>query len=140
MASLLADGFDLDANERLSRAQLEALQIERMKASLAAAYSGNSAYRRAFDEAGVTPDDLRSLADLARFPFTTKADLRAAYPFGFFAVPMERVARVHASSGTTGQPTVVGYTAEDIATWSSEERRLGNEGVGTCSTRGWPGH
>src|SRR3546814_6133894 len=93
MASLLADGFDLDANERLSRAQLEALQIERMKASLAAAYSGNSAYRRAFDEAGVTPDDLRSLADLARFPFTTKADLRAAYPFGFFAVPMERVAR-----------------------------------------------
>src|SRR3546814_10148720 len=89
-----------------------------MKASLAAAYSGNSAYRRAFDEAGVTPDDLRSLADLARFPFTTKADLRAAYPFGFFAVPMERVARVHASSGTAGQPTVVGYTAEDIATWA----------------------
>src|SRR3546814_497749 len=118
MASLLADGFDLDANERLSRAQLEALQIERMKASLAAAYSGNSAYRRAFDEAGVTPDDLRSLADLARFSADLRADLRAAYPFGFFAVPMERVARVHASSGTTGQPTVVGYTAEDIATWA----------------------
>src|SRR3546814_798533 len=130
MASLLADGFDLDANERLSRAQLEALQIERMKASLAAAYSGNSAYRRAFDEAGVTPDDLRSLADLARFPFTTKADLRAAYPFGFFAVPMERVARVHASSGTTGQPTVVGYTAEDIATWAELGRPACGERVG----------
>src|SRR3546814_813546 len=124
MASLLADGFDLDANERLSRAQLEALQIERMKASLAAAYSGNSAYRRAFDEAGVTPDDLRSLADLARFPFTTKADLRAAYPFGFFAVPMERVARVHASSGTTGQPTVVRSTAEDTR---AEEGSVGQE-------------
>ncbi len=118
MASRLADGFDLDANERLSRADLEALQLQRMKASLAAAYAGNPAYRRAFDEVGVMPDDLRSFADLARFPCTTKADLRAAYPFGFFAVPMERVARVHASSGTTGQPTVVGYTAEDIATWA----------------------
>src|SRR3546814_17900518 len=114
MASLLADGFDLDANERLSRAQLEALQIERMKASLAAAYSGNSAYRRAFDEAGVTPDDLRSLADLARFPFPTKAALRAAYPFGFFSVPMERVVRVLPSPRPPGQP-------------STEARRGGKE-------------
>ena len=76
-------------------------------------------YRRAFAEAGVTPDDLRSLADLARFPFLTKADLRENYPFGMFAVPREQVRRVHASSGTTGKPTVVGYTAEDLDTWSS---------------------
>lgn len=118
MANRLADGFDADANERLNRAQLEALQLDRLKASLAAAYVGNAAYRRAFDKARISPDDLRSLADLARFPFTTKANLRAAYPFGFFAVPMDRVARVHASSGTTGQPTVVGYTKDDIATWA----------------------
>jgi phenylacetate-CoA ligase len=118
MTSRPADAFDIDANERLSRAELEALQLGRLKASLAAAYAGNTAYSRAFDKARISPDDLRSLADLARFPFTTKADLRAAYPFGFFAVPMDRVARVHASSGTTGQPTVVGYTKDDIATWA----------------------
>jgi phenylacetate-CoA ligase len=118
MSDSPAQAFDMDANERLSRAELEALQLARLKASLAAAYAGNSAYRRAFEGAGVSPDDLRSLADLARFPFTTKGDLRAAYPFGFFAVPMERVARVHASSGTTGQPTVVGYTKEDLAIWA----------------------
>ena len=75
-------------------------------------------YRRAFDDAGVAPGDLRELADLARFPFTTKADLRANYPFGMFAVPREQVVRVHASSGTTGKPTVVGYTREDIDTWA----------------------
>ena len=71
-----------------------------------------------FDARGVHPEDLRTLADLARFPFTTKADLRAAYPFDFFAVPLDQIARVHASSGTTGKPTVVGYTARDITTWS----------------------
>jgi phenylacetate-CoA ligase len=102
----------------LGRRELEALQLERLRATLHHAYANNPSYRRSFDARGVRPDDLRELADLARFPFTTKADLRAAYPFGFFAVPMEQVARIHASSGTTGKPTVVGYTQKDIATWS----------------------
>lgn len=110
--------LDLDANERLSGPELRELQLSRMRASLARAYSKNPAYRRKFDDAGVRPDDLRSIQDLARFPFTTKEDLRAAYPFGFFAVPREQVARIHASSGTTGKPTVVGYTKQDIATWA----------------------
>jgi phenylacetate-CoA ligase len=100
------------------RREIEALQLERLRQTLAHAYANNPSYRRSFDAQGVRPDDLQSLEDLARFPFTTKADLRAAYPFGFFAVPMERVARVHASSGTTGKPTVVGYTRKDIETWS----------------------
>ncbi|MDB5364285.1 MAG: phenylacetate-CoA ligase [Rhodospirillales bacterium] len=100
------------------RAALERLQLTRLRQSLAHAYAGNAHYRRAFDEAGVTPDDLRSLADLARFPFTTKTDLRATYPYGFFCVPMDQVARIHASSGTTGKPTVVGYTKTDIAIWA----------------------
>jgi phenylacetate-CoA ligase len=86
--------------------------------SLQHAYRNNPCYRRKFEASGVHPDDLRSLADLARFPFTTKADLRAAYPFGFFAVPMQEITRLHASSGTTGKPTVVGYTRNDISTWS----------------------
>ncbi len=102
-----------------SRDEIEALQLERLKSTLQHAYANNAAYKKKFDIAGVHPDDLRSLADLARFPFTTKEDLRAAYPFGFFAVPMQQVARVHASSGTTGKPTVVGYTRNDLATWSS---------------------
>jgi phenylacetate-CoA ligase len=110
--------FDLAANETLDLSSLRALQLERMQASLAHAYAGNSVYRAAFDKAGVKPGDLRSLNDLARFPFTTKADLREHYPFGFFAVPIEQVSRLHASSGTTGKPTVVGYTRDDIATWS----------------------
>src|SRR3954451_843736 len=100
------------------RAGLEALQLERLRDTLARAYTHVPHYRRAFDEAGVTPDDLTSLSDLARFPFTTKADLRENYPFGMFAVPREQVSRVHASSGTTGRPTVVGYTAEDLDTWA----------------------
>jgi phenylacetate-CoA ligase len=101
-----------------SRDELAALQLDRLKWSLAHAYAGNPRYRAKFDAAGVHPDDLQSLDDLARFPFTTKADLRDAYPFGFFAVPQDRLARIHASSGTTGKPTVVGYTRGDIATWS----------------------
>ena len=112
------DDFQIDANERLSAAELRALQGERLRASLGHAYANNSHYRRKFDEAGVGPEDLRAPADLARFPFTTKQDLRAAYPFGFFAVPMAEVVRIHASSGTTGKPTVVGYTRHDIATWA----------------------
>jgi len=102
-----------------SRDEIEALQLERLRATLRHAYANNAGYTRKFDAAGVHPDQLRSLADLARFPFTTKADLREAYPFGFFSVPREQVARIHASSGTTGKPTVVGYTSNDIATWGN---------------------
>ncbi len=109
----------LDAGESLSRADLSILQLERLKTSLAHAYGNSKHYRRAFDAAGVAPADLKSLADLAKFPFTTKADLRDNYPFGFFAVPQSEIVRVHASSGTTGKPTVVGYTKKDIETWSS---------------------
>jgi phenylacetate-CoA ligase len=99
-------------------ASLRALQLERLRWSLGHAYANVPHYRKAFDEAGVRPDDLRELADLARFPFTAKADLRENYPFGMFAVPREQVARIHASSGTTGRPTVVGYTKDDIDTWA----------------------
>jgi phenylacetate-CoA ligase len=102
----------------LSRAELEALQLERLRDTLATAYARVPHYTRAFDAAGVRPDDLKTLADLARFPFTTKADLRENYPYGMFAVPRDQVNRIHASSGTTGKPTVVGYTADDIDTWS----------------------
>ena len=98
--------------------ELRALQLDRMRWSLGHAYANVPHYRSAFDAAGVHPDDLRELADLARFPFTTKADLRDNYPFGMFAVPREQVSRIHASSGTTGRPTVVGYTREDIDTWA----------------------
>jgi len=98
---------------------LRDLQLQRMKWSLRHAYDNVAHYRRAFDERGVHPDDLKSLDDLALFPFTTKADLRDNYPFGMFATPMEDVVRVHASSGTTGKPTVVGYTARDIDTWAT---------------------
>jgi phenylacetate-CoA ligase len=108
----------LDVTERLSVAALRALQLERLKASLAHAYAGNEHYRQAFDAAGVGPEDLHSLQDLARFPFTAKADLRENYPFGFFAVDIEQIARIHASSGTTGRPTVVGYTKDDLDMWS----------------------
>lgn len=110
--------FDRDDNERLSLAELQTLQVERLSWTLAHAYRNNPAYRAKFDDHGVRPEDLRTLADLERFPFTTKADLRAHYPFGFFAVPMDRVVRIHASSGTTGKPTVVGYTKDDIRTWA----------------------
>ena len=102
-----------------SRAELESLQLERLRATLRHAYANNANYTRKFDAANVHPSDLQSLADLARFPFTTKADLRDAYPFGFFAVPREQVARIHASSGTTGKPTVVGYTRNDLAVWGN---------------------
>ncbi len=104
--------------ETASRDALAALQLDRLRWSLRHSYEGNPRYRAKFDAAGVHPDDLTSLDDLARFPFTTKTDLREAYPFGFFAVPQDRLARIHASSGTTGKPTVVGYTRRDIDTWS----------------------
>ncbi|MEW5880853.1 MAG: phenylacetate--CoA ligase PaaK [Pseudomonadota bacterium] len=110
---------DLEPIERAGRAELRALQLERLKWTLAHAYDNVPHYRRKFDAAGVKPSDLKSLEDLAKFPFTTKADLRDNYPFGLFAVPREKVVRIHASSGTTGKPTVVGYTARDIDTWST---------------------
>lgn len=102
----------------LSLPDLRALQFERLKLTIARAYAGNAVYRARWDAAGVSPASLTSLDDLAKFPFTTKADLRAAYPFGFFAVPQEKIARIHASSGTTGKPTVVGYTSHDIDVWA----------------------
>jgi phenylacetate-CoA ligase len=102
----------------VTREQLRADQLSRLQETLRRVYEHVPHYRRAFDEAGVRPEDLHSLADLARFPFTTKADLRDNYPFGMFAVPREQVARIHASSGTTGRPTVVGYTSDDLATWA----------------------
>jgi phenylacetate-CoA ligase len=101
-----------------TRAELEALQLDRLRETLTRAHENVPHYRQAFTDAGVTPDDLRTLDDLARFPFTAKADLRANYPFGMFAVPREDVTRVHASSGTTGRPTVVGYTQADLDTWA----------------------
>ncbi len=100
----------LDRAERMSRDELTALQLTRLRATLRTSYERVPHYRAAFDAAGVHPDDCRSLADLARFPFTGKQDLRDNYPFGMFAVPIEQVRRIHASSGTTGRPTVVGYT------------------------------
>ena len=108
----------LDAIETASRDEIAALQRERLAWTLRHAYTNVPHYRAAFDRAGVHPDDFRTLDDLAKFPFTTKQDLRANYPFGMFAVPREKLVRVHASSGTTGKPTVVGYTAKDIETWA----------------------
>jgi phenylacetate-CoA ligase len=110
---------DLEPIETASADELHALQLQRLQWSLRHAYENVAHYRRSFDAAGMHPGDLRSLDDLARFPFTVKSDLRDNYPFGMFAVPRERVVRVHASSGTTGKPTVVGYTAQDIDTWST---------------------
>ncbi|VWC48331.1 phenylacetate--CoA ligase PaaK [Burkholderia lata] len=109
----------LEPIETASRDELTALQLERLKWSLRHAYEHSPVYRRKFDDAGVHPDDLKTLADLSRFPFTTKSDLRDSYPFGMFAVPQDQISRIHASSGTTGKPTVVGYTAGDIDTWAN---------------------
>lgn len=109
----------LEPIERASRDELAALQLKRLKWSLAHAYDNVAHYKSAFDTAGVHPSDLASLEDLSKFPFTVKQDLRDAYPFGMFAVPRDQVARIHASSGTTGQPTVVGYTARDLETWGT---------------------
>jgi phenylacetate-CoA ligase len=108
----------LDAAERLDREELEALQLERLRTTLRHAYENVAFYTESFDKAGVRPEDCRSLADLARFPFTAKADLRDNYPFGMFAVEQSEVRRIHASSGTTGRPTVVGYTERDLDNWA----------------------
>jgi phenylacetate-CoA ligase len=108
----------LDAIETASRDEISALQLERLKWSVGHAYRNVEHYRKVFDQAGVHPDDIRDLSDLARFPFLSKSDLRDHYPFGLFAVPRQRLARIHASSGTTGKPTVVGYTKKDVDTWA----------------------
>jgi phenylacetate-CoA ligase len=110
--------FPLEPVEKCSTQELKRLQLERLRWSLAHAYENVPRYRAKFDAASIKPGDCRSLEDLARFPFTAKADLRETYPFGMFAVPMDRIVRIHASSGTTGKPTVVGYTAKDIDTWA----------------------
>lgn len=119
MKDLTPDRSTLDPIEIASRDEIEALQLERLKWSLTHAYDNVPFYKASFDAAGVHPDDLKSLSDLSKFPFTVKSDLRANYPFGMFAVPREQVARIHASSGTTGQPTVVGYTQNDLEVWGS---------------------
>ncbi|MEP5152248.1 phenylacetate--CoA ligase PaaK [Planktotalea sp.] len=118
MSNLAPDPSILDPIEFASRDDISALQLERMRWSLKHAYDNVALYKARFDEAGVHPNDLKSLADLAKFPFTYKDDLRANYPFGMFAVPREDIARIHASSGTTGKATVVGYTANDISNWA----------------------
>jgi phenylacetate-CoA ligase len=110
---------DLEAIETASRDELQALQLKRLQSTLRHAYDRVPHYRSSFDGAGVGPDDLRTLSDLKKFPFTVKTDLRDHYPFGMFAVPREQIVRIHASSGTTGRPTVVGYTRGDIETWAT---------------------
>ena len=109
---------DLEPIERASRDEITSLQLQRLRATLDRAYANVPHYRRSFDAAGVHPSDLKTLADLAKFPFTSKTDLRDHYPFGLFAVPRQQVMRIHASSGTTGKPTVVGYTQGDIDRWA----------------------
>ncbi len=119
MLDLTPDRASLDAIEIASRDEISALQLQRMKWSLKHAYDNVPFYKASFDAADIHPDDLKSLQDLAKFPFTNKQDLRDNYPFGMFAVPREKLARIHASSGTTGKPTVVGYTASDVDMWAS---------------------
>ena len=118
MKDLTPDPRTLDPIETASRDEIAALQLDRLRWSLSHAYQNVPFYRAKFDAAGVHPDDLTSLGDLAKFPFTVKTDLRDNYPFGLFAVPRDRIVRVHASSGTTGKPTVVGYTENDISNWA----------------------
>jgi phenylacetate-CoA ligase len=130
----MSTAIGFDAIENASRDEIAALQLERMRWSVKHAYDNVAHYRAKFDAAGVHPDDLKELKDIARFPFTTKQDLRETYPFGMFAVPREKVVRVHASSGTTGKPTVVGYTQNDIDTWSNLVARS------IYASGGRPGH
>ncbi|MEC8578509.1 MAG: phenylacetate--CoA ligase, partial [Pseudomonadota bacterium] len=118
MKDLTPKKSDLDPIEIASVDEIRTLQLERLKWSLSHAYNNVAMYRERFDAAGVHPDDVTDLSDLAKFPFTTKGDLRDHYPFGMFAVPEEKIIRVHASSGTTGKPTVVGYTKHDIDVWA----------------------
>src|SRR5712671_5435215 len=122
---------ELEAIERASQDELRALQLQRLRWSLRHVYENVSLYRDKCQGAGVHPHDLRTLADLERFPFMQKDDLRAGYPFGLFAVPREQIVRIHASSGTRGKPTVVGYTRNDLGVWSEVmARTLAMAGVG----------
>ncbi len=114
-----ADPAQLDPAELMGSDELAALQLSRLQQTLAWAYSRVPLYKRKFDDAGIHPSDVKELGDLAKFPYTTKEDLRQEYPFGMFAVPQSEVVRIHASSGTTGRPTVVGYTKNDITMWAS---------------------
>lgn len=125
---------DLSAAERMSVDELRAVQLERLQWTLRHAYENVPCYRRKFDEAGVHPDDCRELEDLVKFPYTTKSDLRENYPFGMFAVPQQEIRRIHASSGTTGKPTVVGYTEADIDIWATVMARS------IFAAGGRPGH
>ena len=118
MKDLTPKKSDLDPIEIASRDEISALQLKRLQKTLSHAYNNVPHYKRAFDAAGVHPDDCKDLSDLAKFPFTVKQDLRDNYPFGMFAVPREEVSRIHASSGTTGKPTVVGYTRNDVDMWA----------------------
>ena len=118
MTSKLPTPGELDPIEIASRDEIAALQLQRLKWTLRHAYDNVPHYKKKFDDKGVHPDDLKTLADIAKFPFTTKSDLRDNYPFGMFAVPRQQVSRIHASSGTTGKPTVVGYTRKDIDNWA----------------------
>ena len=104
--------------ETLPRPALESLQLKRLQNVLELVYTNVPFYRASFDKAGVKPGDVKGLEDLQRLPFTTKQDMRDSYPYGLFAAPLEEIVRIHASSGTTGKPTVVGYTQKDIDTWS----------------------
>ena len=136
MLDLTPDKSTLDPIEIASIDEIQSVQLERMKWSLAHAYENVPHYKKAFDDKGIHPGDLTSLSDLAKFPFTVKTDLRDNYPFGMFAVPREQVVRVHASSGTTGKPTVVGYTRDDVDTWATvmarSIRASGGKGGDVC--------
>ncbi len=134
MEDLTPDPASLDPIETASRDEIEALQLERLRWTLRHAYDNVAFYRRRFDEIGLHPDDVGALADLARLPFTTKDDLREHYPFGLFAVPRDRVVRIHASSGTTGRATVVGYTRHDLDVWAEVVARS------IRASGGRPGH
>lgn len=118
MENIAPERSDLESIEIASRDEMAALQLNRMKWSVKHAYENSGFYKARFDAVGMHPEDLKALSDLAKFPFTTKADLRETYPFGMFAVPREKLSRIHGSSGTTGKPTVVGYTAKDIDIWA----------------------
>jgi phenylacetate-CoA ligase len=118
MKNLTPEQRDLDPIEIASRDEISALQLKRMKWAVRHAYDNVPFYKKSFDDFGIHPDDLKTLSDLSRFPFTMKQDLRDNYPFGMFAVPRDKISRLHASSGTTGQPTVVGYTANDVDMWA----------------------
>ena len=119
--------------ETLSRPELEAIQLARLKETVQRNWDHVAPYRKKMEEAGVRPEDVTSLADLARLPFVTKADLRDNYPFGLFAVPREELIRIHASSGTTGKPTVVGYTRRDLDVWTECVARIAAAGGATSA-------